>query len=241
MARINLLDATCVRTLTAGYSHLTGNGIDDALTTTCAHHASGPSPWQQAYKILIAILLTVIVTLSLVAGCCSRAKLVRKLRQMPSHRIHRELEDTYEDYWVRTRSRKEREAWRRAGRRYLSVKYVDDAVAMRRTVTVVEDLRLAPGPRAGDERVKDEERGSTYELEDRTGRAGAGTGVGAGAVQPPPNPAASQAPLLTVPPPAATRNENDMVARDSTFTEEEFEASPPPYQHDQHGQYPWMA
>jgi hypothetical protein len=88
------------------------------------------------FFLLIAVFITMIpVMLHLADGNYEgRGELMTELRNSPSWRLHQDLEDMYrERIGIQTRHLK-------LVKRYPSVTYIDDPVAMKRTITVVEDL-----------------------------------------------------------------------------------------------------
>lgn len=170
---------------TQGYKNVTG--ISKRLATKCAYHVHETSDYHKSIKTFLVILFTFIIAMVLVSTCCGASKLalVEKLRRTPSYQLHRAVEEEYRKRCV-TRE-KDKRAWDLQGDRYVSVGYVDDNTAMRRTITVVEDLRLVPQPRAtGGNRSNNNNNRNAYqgraaELQDREN---AGYRSGGGVAQP---------------------------------------------------------
>ncbi|KAK2624231.1 hypothetical protein QTJ16_006181 [Diplocarpon rosae] len=242
--RTRLLNETCVAVLTVGYRNFTS--IDHTLAAQCAYHEPDHS-YRRGWQTFAIILVTSLITAASVGIYCGgpgiRRSMITRLREVPSHRLHRELEDVYEKYCVKLMSKQDRQDWEQAGKRYMTINCVEDDVALLRTVTIVEDLRLSPlpGNTSHNKRIwREAYGGRAAELQDMSVAARtAAAAAAAGPYVPPPRPMVSPvvasyfgnaAPALAVPNPAATRNEDNQAVSGARTADS---GPPPPYKHQQ--------
>ncbi|KAH7370815.1 hypothetical protein BKA65DRAFT_471991 [Rhexocercosporidium sp. MPI-PUGE-AT-0058] len=228
MGRPPLLNETCIAAASNAYQHLTS--LNPTVIRNCAYRIHEKPEWRKCFETFFIIILTFMATMILFGVCCSPAGTIKRLRETPSHQLHRAVEEEYKLQCLT--GRKARQAFEDTGERYVSVSYVDDRRARRRTVTVVEDLAREPCPR----NKRNVYQGRAAELVVRDNVASRyGGAVGAPFEQPSPfvnaRVRAASSNLAPSPlPQAVARNENTREQSGNEYTN----SAPPPPPYKQH-------
>lgn len=137
-----LLNETCIAAFTIGYSNSTQLSHDTVRQCTYNMPQCISKSERNAKMALAAVSAFIFTVCLCMDSSRNYAKRMRRLRELPSHTLHEELEKEYKRNVLTKKTQRE---FDRKGPRYLSVGFVDDPVAKRRTVTIVEDLTKAPG------------------------------------------------------------------------------------------------
>jgi len=137
-----LLNATCITNLTSTLPNLTS--LTPTHLESCTYTIYSEPSFYRAAKTVFLILIVFTATCFLCALCSGHSGNIRRLRNLPPHFLHLELEHEYQKRFIVTKRAKK--AWEDNGMesRYLRISYVDDRDARIRTVTIVEDLGKAP-------------------------------------------------------------------------------------------------